>query len=131
MIVDARNALILRQSAIVADIGLYLESLIPKINLYAIDNAHLVSVREELDRICQECEDRKITLQFNDLEWSRSAKHPAGLSFLDDKRHRDFSWYETTMLIDTYSDARAVGLHFLSDPTALMENRLPRLNSQR
>ncbi len=31
MIVDARNALILRQSAIVADIGLYLESLIPKI----------------------------------------------------------------------------------------------------
>lgn len=114
-----------------ADIGLYLESLIPKTNLYTLDNARLASVLQDLDCIRRECADRKIALQFNDLEWSRSATHSAGLSFLDDKRHQDFCWQDTTMLIDTYSDARAIGLQFLNDPAALIENRLPKLTTHR
>lgn len=121
----------MRQSAIATDIGLYLELLIPKVNLYATDKVTLSSICQDLDYIRQECASQKVKLQFGDLEWSRSAKHPSGLAFMDDNRHQGFCWQETTMLIDTYSDALAVGSQFLKDPTALIENRLPNLRLHR
>lgn len=128
VVIDARNALVLRQSAIIADIGLHLESLAPKVNLYTMDTATLYSVLQDLEYIRKECVNQKVKLQFGDLEWSRSTKHPAGLAFVDDDRYPDFCWQESTTLIDTYRDARSIGLHFLKDPTALTENQLPKLH---
>ncbi|KJA21686.1 hypothetical protein HYPSUDRAFT_55385 [Hypholoma sublateritium FD-334 SS-4] len=131
VVIDARNALLLRQAAIVADIGLYLQLLTLKVNLYATDKANLASIHRDLEYIREECVRQKVKLPFGDLEWSRSAKHPSGLAFVHDDRHQDFCWQEITMLLHTYSDARAVGFQFLDDPASLIENRLPKLRSHR
>ena len=129
--IDAKNALILRQSAITADIGLFLEFLIPKINIYATDKVQLINIRQDLDYIHEECARQQIRLPFSDLEWSRLADHPNGLSFTDQNRHKDFSWKISIMDIGEYSYAQDAGLQFLNDPASLIDNRLPRLRSQR
>lgn len=97
-----------------------------------MDEVKLTSIYRDLDYIHQECISRHIDIQFTDLEWQRSADHPCGLAFIDDKRHQEFSWRRKTLEIEEeYSDAQAVGIHFVNDPTALIENRLPALRSQR
>ena len=131
IIIDAKNALTLRQSAVIADIGLYLELLIPKINVYAMDAVKLISAHQDLDYIHQECVNRHFKLQFSDLEWRRSESHPCGLAFIHNKRHQEFSWQKKMLEFNGYSDAQAVGLQFLNDPAAVIENRLPALRSQR
>lgn len=113
------------------DIGLYLELLIPKINIYATDKVRLIGIHKDLDDIAQECVNQQIKLPFRDIEWSRSADHPCGLAFIDRKRHQEFSWRERILGIGEYADAHARGSHFLDDPIALMENRLPALKSQK
>lgn len=129
--IDAKNAITLRQSAIVADIGLYLQLLIPKINTYAIDKVKLIRIHQDLDYIYEECVSQQLNLQFSDLEWRRSANHPCGLAFIDANRHEEFSWQERIIEIGECDDALAVGMQFLGDPTALMENRFSKLRSQR
>lgn len=130
LVVDAKNALMLRQSAILVDIGLCLESLVPMINLHATDEVKLKTIRQELKNIRQACDYHQIKLEFGDLEWHRSAKDSWGLAFVDDKRYQDFSWKKSTMAIDECSDIRASGAQFLNDPAALIENRLPKLRSR-
>lgn len=129
--VDAKNALVLRQSAIVADIGLFLELLIPKVNVYATDTVMLTSIQQDLELLRQECIARHIDLPFNDLEWGRSPDHPCGLAFTNEGRHQNFSWQDKTMDVSEYSDARAVGLQFVNDPASIIDNRLPTLRLQR
>lgn len=131
IVVDAKNAVSLRQSAILADIGLCLGLLIPKIHLYAKDRVLLASIYEDLDYIHQECSNRQIELSFDSLEWFRSADSPYGLGFVDDKRHQSFCWREKKLAINNYNAARAVALQFLGDPAALMEDRLSQLKMQR
>lgn len=130
LIVDAKNALTLRQSAILADVGICLESLMPKINLYAMDEVKLLGIFKDLADIRQACDNHQIQLQFGDLEWHRSVTDPCGLAFVDDKRYKDFSWKDSAIAIDQFSDAQAAGRRFLRDPAALTENRLPKPKSQ-
>lgn len=130
--IDAKNALVLRQSAIVADIGLFLELLIPKISIYETDRVKLINIHQHLDRIHQECISQQISIEFSDLEWRRSADHSCGLAFTNKNRHKEFSWRERIMAIgEYYNDARAVGQQFLNDPVSLVEHRFPALRSQR
>lgn len=128
--IDAQNALALRRSAVVADIGLCLELLIPKINLYAKDTVMLSSVSEDIASIYRQCSQQQLDLHFDHLERLRTPT-PYGLAFVDDKRHQSFCWQTSKIIIDGYREARAVGLRFLKDPAALIENRLPKLRSQR
>lgn len=114
-----------------ADIGLFLEMLIPKINTHATDKVKLINIHRDLDYIHEACSNRQINIQFSDLEWRRSAVHPCGLAFTDENRHKEFSWRERIIEIDDYHDAEAVGLQFLDDPTSLMDNRFPALRTQR
>lgn len=130
--VDAKNAIILRQSAILVDIGHCLEVLRPKINLYAMDTVMLASAHADLEYIHSECLSQKIHLNFCDLEWHRSAQSPNGLAFVDDKRHPTFRWKERIITFGDHHEAeKAAGLQFLKDPAALIEGRLPRLGFQR
>lgn len=124
--VDAKNALMLRQSAILTDVGICLESIIPMINLYSTDEVRLTNIHQDLEDIRQACDKHQIKLQFGDLEWHRSAKDPCGLAFVDDKRYQGFSWKESTMAIDGCGGAQVIGLRFVKDPAALVENRLPK-----
>ncbi|KJA23427.1 hypothetical protein HYPSUDRAFT_54375 [Hypholoma sublateritium FD-334 SS-4] len=129
--IDAKNALVLRQSAILADIGLFLELLIPKISIYETDRAKLTNIHQDLDYIHEECINQQINLQFSDLEWRRSADHACGLAFANRKRHSEFSWQERIIAIgEYYNDAQAVGQQFLADPACLIEHRFPALRSQ-
>lgn len=121
----------LRQSAILADIGLFLELLIPKINTYVTDRVKLINVHQDLDYIHKECANRQIDMQFGDLEWRRSDDHPCGLAFTNKNRHTDFSWKERIIHIGEHHDAQAVGQQFLNDPAALIDNRFPPIRSQR
>ena len=114
-----------------ADIGLFLEFLIPKVKIYATDNVQLINICQDLDYIHEECICQQTELPFSDLEWCRSTDHPCGLSFTDKNRHKEFSWKGSIINIGEYSDARAVGLQFLNDPAALIDNRFPKLRSQK
>lgn len=114
-----------------ADIGLFMEILIPKINLYTTDRIKLINILQHVDYIREECISQQINIQFGDLEWHRSADHPCGLAFTDRNRYKEFSWRERVKEIGEYNDAQAVGLHFLNDPATLIDNRFPALRSQR
>ena len=129
MIIDAQNALLLRQSTTITDIGISLEMLTSLLCTYDTDAARLVSMKEEIELLMQANAERNLDLDFDILENFRSSFPPYDSSFTE-KNH---SLYSTVQpLIDARRDAQAAGLHFLNDPMSLREYRLPLLlTSQR
>lgn len=129
MAIDAQNALLLRQSTIVTDIGISLEMLTSQLCIYDKDIAKLVSLKEELGFLVQANSERDLDLDFDILENFRSSFPPYKSSFTE--QHRSL-YRNIQPLVDGKRDAQAVGFFFLKDPMSLREYRLPPLlTSQR
>lgn len=126
VIVDAQNALLLRQSTTIADIGISLEMLTSQLCLYDKDAAKLVSLKEELELLMQAHSDREFDLDFDILENFRSSFPPYESSFTEENRSL---YCSTQPHIDVRRDAQAAGFYFLKDPMALREYRLPPLST--
>ncbi len=126
MIVDAKNALLLRQSTTITDMGTSLEMLTSQLSLYDKDTARLVSLKEELQLLMKAVFERELDLDFDVLENYRSSIPPYNLSFTEGNQ----ALYCTVRpIIDAQRDARAAALDFLKDPMALRDYRLPPFSS--
>lgn len=126
VVIDAQNAMLLRQSAVLADIGMSLEMLTSQMRLYDKDKAKLVCIRDEMDRLMQACSDRHLNLNFEILERYRSSVPPYTPSFIE---MNQLLYWEKQPLIDSRRDAQTAGLKFLQDPMALREYRLPKFTT--
>lgn len=122
-VVDAKNALTLRQSAVMADIGDCLEMVSPKFGLYDTDSMVLQSVFYELQLIKEECQTRQLGLNFWALEYFRSGLHGSdyGFSFVED--HPELYATVGRVLGDKEFSSHATQ-QFLQDPFSLREQRL-------
>lgn len=126
MIIDAQNALLLRRSTTVTDIGISLEMLTSQMCLYDKDSANLVSLKEELELLMQASSERDLDLDFDILENFRSSFPPYKPSFTEENHSL---YREVQPLIDARRDIQAAGFCFLKDPMALREYRLPLLST--
>lgn len=122
MVIDAKNALLLRLSTTTVDMGATLEVLTSQLCLYDTDNARLTSIKKELKLLMEVSSERELDLDFNFLEKYRSSIAPYESSFTE-KNH--LLYYNVQPLIDAGRDARAASLHFLKDPMSVREYRLP------
>lgn len=127
-LVDARNAIALRKSALEVDIGDYLKVLDARLSLYAKDEVFLQSAANEVQLIEQESSARDLRINFLRLELLRSlTRNPSyGSSFLE-KESVIFS--STMRILRKRGDAGQITLLFLADPHSLAERRLPLLGN--
>lgn len=125
-LIDARNAIALRQSALAIDIGDCLRALDTKLRLYAKDDVFLKTAAHEVYLIEQESLVRDLKINFFGLELLRSmTRNPSyGSSFLE-KESILFS--STRHVLRTREDAGRITSQFLADPYSLVEHRLPLL----
>ena len=124
-IVDARNALVLRQYAVTADIGLCLQSLDTKLRLYAKDEAALSSAMESIGRIKQQAAKWKLDIPFHDLEHYPSLLSNYGACF---KQRNRRLFEEAQLLSGKYKLFQRMAYHFMKDPAALVDHRLLKIS---
>lgn len=121
VLVDARNAVELRRSAVVADIGDCLKLLDSKLCLYSKDDVFLTSAACEIQLIQEESSARDFRINFFGLEYLRSLNPSYGLSFVE----KHSSVYSSIQLVlRTKEDAERATYQFLADPSSLTERRL-------
>lgn len=122
VVVDARNALTFRQYAILADVGLCLESLDAKLSLYARDEAILSSVIEDIDRIKQQASQCSLNIPFTGLENYPSLLRNRGQASF---KERYLNLYEEAQpLSGKYKKFQHLAHQFMRDPAALTDHRL-------
>lgn len=130
IVIDARNALALRQSVILANIGDCLDLLSTKLRLYDKDDALMQSTFYDVQSIKREAVNRKLGINFWALEYVRSGSSSAqhGASFIEN--HSDI--YSTLgRVLDTKRSSQRVARQFINDPQALREHRLAPYPSSR
>ncbi len=123
VVTDAKNAVTLRQSAILAEIGEYLLQLDSKLRLYETDNVFVKSASHEIHMIQQQSTTIGHPIGFLGLELFRSmsSKVKYGPSFYERNRLLCSSVQRT---LDVKEEAIHVAYQFLSDPSCLVEHRL-------
>lgn len=119
-LVCAKNALLLRQTAIATDIGIALELLTLQLQFYLKDTATLASVYEDINSVKQELAASSHHIRFYALEYLPSSS-PYDSSLLEKVQE---TGREAQPSFDRYKASRAAGLRFMKDPQALLEGRL-------
>lgn len=122
-VVNAKNALMFRQYAILADIGICLEFLDDKISVYFQDQATLSSAIQDADYIKDEAYKRKIDIPFHGLEHHPSLIRRCKPAFKEEF-HRVYE--DAQPLSGKYKHFQRMAHHFMDDPAALSERRLPK-----
>lgn len=125
--VDAENALLLRQSALVTDIGVCLEILTAQLSLYDRDKATLGCLKDDIHFLKEACAAKHLDIDFAAVANLRSLSPPHQLSFRE--RHQNLYW-EVRPRIARHEDAQAAGYKFLEDPLALREYRLGKVSAK-
>lgn len=121
-VVDAKNAVTLRQSAILADIGDCLLQLDSKLRLYERDDVFLKSAAHELQLIKQQSKAAGHAINFLGLELLRSMSPDSyGQAFYE--KHRVLC-SSLQHVLAVKEEAIQVAYQFLSDPSCLVEHRL-------
>lgn len=126
IIVNAKSALTFRQHAILADIGLCLESLTAKLSLYTKDEAILSSIVEDMNYVKQHASMLKMDIPFHRLEHYPSVLPGCKPSF---KEIYQQLYEQAQPLTGKYKHLQYMALQFLKDPAALPEYRLPKLST--
>ena len=127
-LVDAKHAISLRKSAILADIGDCLQALESKISLYHKDEVFLSSATQEIRLVKEASSTRGFGINFFVLEALRSlTSNPSyGLSFVE-KHATDCSFMRTELR--KKEKLQHVAIHFLNDPYSVIEHRMPLFHS--
>lgn len=112
---DTKNAIAIRQSLILAEIGVYIEQMASRLALYHADCSVLLSVDDDIRFIKNESNRRNIPINFYGLEHHRSTCSDYGLSFLQE--HRSLRIQMDPFLKSTYQ-LRALASDFLDDPSS-------------
>ncbi len=125
---DTKNAIAIRQSLILAEIGVYIEQITSRLALYHADCSVLLSVNDDIRFIQNESNRREIPINFYGLEHHRSTCSGYGLSFLQE--HRSLRIQMQPFLQSTYQ-LRALASDFLDDPASDFFTRLNSLGRVR
>lgn len=122
-VVDAKNAVNLRRSATLADIGDCLLLLDSKLRLYDRDDAFLKSAVHEIQLIKQQSKATGRPIDFLGLELLRSMSRNCkyGQSFYE--KHRILC-SSVQRILSVKEQATHVAYQYLSDPASLLEHRL-------
>ena len=118
-----KKSLLLRQMVTATDIGISLELLTQKVNTYARDNATLTGALEQLKVIKKEDLDQRLDLPFYALEHLRQPLPDCLLDIIDQL------FEDGRPFFAKFESSRNAALQFMSDPRALLENRLGRFSS--
>lgn len=125
--IDAEQALLLQQSAVVTDIGICLEILTAKLSLYDKDQAILTCLKDELKSLKDACVSRHVDLDFEAMANLRSMAPPYNLSFRE--QYQNLYW-EIRPHLAQHREAKVAGHKFLDDPLALREYRLGKISAR-
>lgn len=123
--VDAENALLLRKSALLIDIGICLETLTANLSIYDNDNAILSHVKDDIETLKHICAERQLEYDYASLANLRSMAPPYRLSFREE--HQNLYW-EVRPHSTRHRDATAAASKYLEDPLALREYRLGKVS---
>lgn len=118
--VDAEHAIRLRESALLADIGDFIELLASKLKLYDQDRAVGKRVSDEVDLIRKESEVRNLDINFYGLEYYRRTNN-LGESFMEE--HSEV-YHDMEPILEAKEFSTSLARRFLGDPMALREHRL-------
>lgn len=124
--IDAENALHLRQSAVLTDIGICLEILTAKLSIYDLDNATSSYIKDDIESLKRACAARELKFNYTSLANLRSIVPPYHLSFRE--KHQNLYW-EVRQHDARRRDAKAAALNYLQDPLALREYRLGKVSA--
>lgn len=123
-IIDIRNALALRRSVFVVEIGCMLGDLAQKFNRHDKDTSVIEAVDRELEAIQQAVIQNNMDIKYEALECFRSTYNPElGKCFFEEHQ---FILPEIYEYLDAHKNATAACSQFVNDPTSLRENRLSR-----
>lgn len=120
-LIDTRNAIIIRQSLVLADIGICLQQLLIKLDAYDSGDATKLSVDNEIKGLERENRERKLRINFYGLESHRSACSRYGPSFLQE---HSLLFLRLQPFLPPKAPFEAAAYAFLKDPSALRERRL-------
>ena len=118
--VDAENAIRLRESALLVDIGDCVELLTSKLKLYDQDRAVSKRASDEIKLIKKESKARNLDINFYGLEYFRRANQ------LDESFREEHGeiYHDLEPILDMKEFSTSLALKFLEDPMALREHRL-------
>lgn len=85
-LVDAKNAIAIRQSIILTEVGFYIEQLAAKFAMYNDDSAAMSTINSDIRYIWEKSDEHDIPINFYGLEFHRSTSSTYGLSFLQQQR---------------------------------------------
>lgn len=120
-LIDTRNAIAIRQSLILADIGACLQQLLGKLDAYDCGDATKSSVDNEIKHLEHENWERKLAINFYGLESHRSACSCYGPSFLQE---HTLLFLKLQPFLPPRAPFEAAAHAFLKDPSLLLDRRL-------
>lgn len=123
IVANAKAALMFRQYAILADIGICLDFLSDKMCVYLKDQAILSSAIDDSENIKVEADKWKINIPFHALEHYPSQLRRYKPSFREQYRS---VYEETEPMTGKYQHFQRMAHRFIKDPAALAERRLPK-----
>ena len=126
-LIDASDALSLRRSIILTDIGTALEQLCLRIREYIDDGTMISSINKSIRLIEEEDEKRSLMINFNALQNHRSSTSDYGCSFLQENR---MVFLRTQRFLESTSHLRRSATAFMNDPMSLMNKMTPSIRSE-
>lgn len=122
-LIDASNALILRNTIALTDIGYHLGQAAAVLSRYDVDTAVLASIKNDIDYIEAESARQGIHLNFYALEHHRSTNSNCGLSFLEEHH---LLYTDLEPFLEATRSFRQFSAGYLADPSSLRDHRLLR-----
>lgn len=122
-LIDANNALILRNTIDLTDIGFYLGQAAAVLSRYDGDIAAQLSIREKIEYLEVESARQGMYINFYAMEHHRSSDSAYGLSFLEE-HHLLYASLDPFLAATRTFRGFAAG--YLDDPPSLRDHRLLR-----
>lgn len=118
VLIDTRNAISMRQSIILADIGQCLQQLVTRLDAYDSGDAARTYVDHEIEFIEEENQKRSLSINFYGLECHRSSCSNYGPSFLQTNR---LLYLKLQSILDVSGVFQSAASAFMNDPSLLRE----------
>lgn len=115
-LVDAKNAIAIRQSIILTGIGFYIEQLATGLAIYNGDCGAISSINDAIHHIQAESNKHNFPINFYGLEFHRSTSSQHGLSFLQQQRSLRI---QLEPFLNSTFHLRTVASEFILNPSSI------------
>lgn len=114
-LIDAKNAIAIRQSLVLTEIGICIEQLTSRLALYNSDSTAMLSVNNDINSIHDESDKQSLPINFYGLEYHRSTSSNYGSSFLQQQRSLRI---QMEPFLSSTHHLRTTASGFLTDPSS-------------